>query len=214
MTAGRHGRGAVPLLLCAVLGVLAGCGGSSDEGGGTASGEATAPAQGGGADGSAPETASGTAVAWPWPGSPDDPGDDLLGPPQRVRLEGVPGRLTWRVPRSYEMVAPVQAVSETEDAGFDLAVQGEAGRSPEELMAERSEEADEVVQDGEVVVGGRTLPAQVVRADAGELSVSYFYYAPDDTVTYVLSFYAGLPEDVPEERVRELHQVLGSLDGP
>lgn len=180
----RH-AGAVAAL---ALALLAGCGSNSDN----------------------PSGVTGTASV-----VPADPGEDLLGSEQQsVVIEGTDLEATWRLPADYEPENDQKAVLDTEDAQYVVIIGAKPG------ISQKRAAAIEMKGDGgklrtaqeQVTVDGRRFT--LVRQDSAELSGwIYLHQPPKEKDTWAVLFYAAQPAaDVPQERLDEALQIVGSFD--
>jgi hypothetical protein len=188
---------AAAVVLLAVIGfVLAGCSGSSDE------------------PSSSATSSAAPAVSEGYPFDTADEGDDLLAPEVRRFEFGREAPLAWRLPAFY-------ATGETDETSTTLKVgdvrygiQVTAGtttspRAAAEQFAERLGDDDDVIHD--VELGGRDWVAVVSGGET--ISHVVLYGALPGGIVIGAGLTARQPlDDVPPERVAELHQTLLSIE--
>lgn len=174
-----------------LVGGLAGCGGGSDEG------------TGDGSD-SPSEASVGAEV-----------GDDLLARPrQGVVLEGTDSEVSWRFPASYEASGPQQADSKDGSTAFRLFV----GGKPDADLADETESLRTQLVPGaeadveEETVGENDITFLTAGTETESARVALFQPEGADT-TYAVFLRAGVPVDeLPDERLEELRQMVGSIE--
>ena len=148
-----------------------------------------------------------------------DPGENLLDEPRNgVVLEGSATHISWRWPAEcYESSRAQTAECEQGDASFALIVGGKPGLALAEAVdaeVERAEAGQGETDQGEVTVAGRGFTAVTYDAGANETSVTTFLHQPDGSPdTFAVVFPTEVPPgEVPQQRVDEVYQLLGSLE--
>jgi hypothetical protein len=190
---GTRARRWIAGLLMVVLGLgLAACGGSSDE----------------------PASSATSAVSDGYPFDTSDEGDDLLSPEVRRFEFGREAPLSWRLPAFYAAGETDETSTTIEVGDVRYGIQVTAGtstspRAAAEQFAERlGDDVDDVVHD--VKLGGRDWVAVVSEGEA--ISHVVLYGALPGGVVIGAGLTATQPlDDVPPERIAELHQTLLSI---
>lgn len=183
-----RGRFAGSAVLTAALTLVAGCGSSSDN----------------------PPGVTGTASV-----DPASPGDDLLGGrEQSVVIERTDLEATWRLPADYEPENDQKAVLDTEDAQYVVIIGAKPGISEKRAatIETKGEGGKLRTAREQVTVDGRRFT--LVRQDSEDLSAwIYLHQPPKEKDTWAVLFYAAQPAaDVPQERLDEALQIVGSFD--
>lgn len=198
MTERRVGLGlALAAILIALL--AAGCGGSSE-----------APTDG--ATSSAPRSsASSESASYPFDTSGD--GDDLLAPEVRRFEFGPEAPLSWRLPAFYAAgeTDETSTTIKVGDVRYGIQVVGGTGTTPQARAEEAAGQLD--APDGavhDVRLGDRDWVAVTDSSD--EFTTVVLYGALPGGVVIGAALTATEPlDDVPPERVAELHQTLLSI---
>lgn len=149
------------------------------------------------------------------PSAAAEVGDDLLARPrQGVVLEGTDSEVSWRFPASYDATGPQRAESREGDALLTTSVGAEQGAD----LAEETEALRTGLVPGteadveEESVGDKDVTYLTVGTDDETLRIALFQPEGADT-TYALFLRAALPlDEVPDERLEELRQMVGSVE--
>ena len=191
----------ITVLAGAVL--LAGCGESASESGPTSRD---------------PSSKSASAAA---AGNPSvdlaSPGDDLLDNARRgVVLTGTETNVSWRLPEDcYESLDSQQAACDADGGTYELVVGGKPGvdvaTAAEEQLA-RTAQDGQSAEPRKITVGGRDFTVIEYGGNGGSVT-TFLHQPPRVDATYAVIFTA--PDrlaDVPQERLDEVYQMLGSLE--
>ncbi|GAB3992215.1 hypothetical protein [Nocardioides marmoraquaticus] len=141
--------------------------------------------------------------------------DDLLARPrQGVVLAGTDSEVSWRFPASYDATGPQRAESREGDALLTTSVGAKQGADlAEEIESLRTGLVPGTEADvEEESVGGKDVTFLTVGTDDETLRIALFQPEVADT-TYAVFLRAALPlAEVPDERLEELRQMVGSVE--
>lgn len=172
---------------------------------------------GGSADERAPASPSSSAAPKEPLADVADPGDDLLDNARRgVVLTGTDTNVSWRLPEDcYESLDSQQAACDADGGTYELVVGGKPGV---DVATAAEEQLARTAQDGrstepqKLTVGGRDFTVIEYGGDTGSVT-TFLHQPPRVDATYAVIFTA--PDRlaaVPQERLDEVYQMLGSLE--